>query len=218
MAGETEHSPGTAVLRSDTTAAELEKLALSEDQGVRAAVAAHPNTPADVLGVLAPDFPGEVLGNSALALLRLAHPGLLQGWPRDTVLTLISHELAPEWLRRYARRHQKNEYQVALASNSALNAAEVAALACHPFWQVRAKIAARPDLPPDLLTLLTDDPDYGVRLYMAARTDLPPENAEVLRRDPSLFVRQVLEQTQKAALAAFLLMLCFSLPPWIQAG
>lgn len=179
-------------------AEELIRLSAQDEVAVRAAVAAHPNTPAPVLRDLAPDFPGEVLGNPALPLLRLAQPRLVHDWPRDTLLRLIRHELAPDWLRRFAVAHARAEFQVALASNTVLSDAEVTELAAHGAWQVRAKIAARPGLPPTVLAALGADADYGVRLYVAARRDLPQTSVERLRRDPSLFVRQVLEQTQRA--------------------
>lgn len=185
------------VLTPDMTAAELERLAGHDDHAVRCAVAAHPNTPPDVLRTLAPTCPGEVLGNPGLPLLRLAHPRLIFDWPRDTQLALIRHALAPRWLRRFAMTHAQSDFQVALATNLALNAEDVAALAQHGAWQVRARIAARPELPPALIEALSADPDYGVRMYIAARADLPESGVARLRRDSSVFVRQVLEQAQR---------------------
>ncbi|GHF47438.1 hypothetical protein HNQ07_002786 [Deinococcus metalli] len=196
------------LLTPDLTAEQLERLARQDAPDVRAAVAAHPNTPPHVLSALAPEFPGEVLGNPGLPLLRLAHPGLVLEWPRATQLILIRHARAPRWLRRYALTHAQSDYQVALATNPALEAETVAVLAAHPAWQVRARIAARPDLPAALIEALAADPDYGVRMYIAARADLPESGVARLRRDSSVFVRQVLEQTQRAGLAAFFLGLC----------
>ncbi|PNY80462.1 hypothetical protein [Deinococcus koreensis] len=185
-------------MTAGTTSRELERLATHPDPQVRCAVAAHPNTPPGVLRDLAPECPGEVLGNRGLPLLRLAQPRLIQDWPKETLLRLIRHDLAPDWLRRFAVGHPRSEFQVALASNRVLSEAEVTGLAAHSAWQVRAKIAARPELPPAVLSTLSADADYGVRLYVAARRDLPQTSVERLRRDPSLFVRQVLEQTQRA--------------------
>ncbi|WP_168734872.1 hypothetical protein [Deinococcus sp. KSM4-11] len=196
------------VLTPDTPAAHLERYATHEDAGVRAAVAAHPNTPPDVLRALAPDFPGEVLGNPGLPLLRLAHPRLILDWPRDTQLILIRQEQAPRWLRRFAMTHAQADFQVALATNPQLEAEDVATLVQHNAWQVRARIASRPNLPATLIDTLAADPDYGVRMYIAARADLPESGIARLRRDSSVFVRQVLEQTQRAGLAAFFLGLC----------
>ncbi|WP_254843175.1 hypothetical protein [Deinococcus marmoris] len=161
---------------------------------LRAAVAGHPNTPAAVLGRLAADYPAQVLGNPALSLLRLAHPGLLEGWPTDTVLNLVARPQAPDWLRRYALAHADSRFQVAVAGHPALTLDEVRQLARHTVWKVRARVAARPDLSLELLTLLLGDPDYGVRLVLAARANLPPDAAERLGQDASLLVRQAMRQ------------------------
>ena len=181
----------------DTTAARLEQLAAHDDAAIRAAVAAHPNTPPDVLRTLALECPGEVLGNPGLPLLRLAHPRLMLDWPRDTQLVLIRNPLAPRWLRRFALTHAQTEFPVALATNPVLSPEHMTTLAAHSAWQVRARIAARPELPHALIDTLAADPDYGVRMYIAARGDLPESSVARLRRDSSVFVRQVLEQTQR---------------------
>ncbi|WP_246581213.1 DUF2336 domain-containing protein [Deinococcus aestuarii] len=180
-------------------ASQLEDLARHPDAAVRAAVAAHPNTPPEVVGQLAAEFPGEVLGNPALPLLRLAQPGLVQGWPRETVLTLVRHPAAPAWLRAYAQRHPRAEFQEALAVRPDLSHADLHALLGHAAWQVRARLAGRPDLPPDVLEALTVDPDYGVRVTVAARPDLPAAATGALRQDPSLDVRQVLARVGRVA-------------------
>lgn len=194
MAGETESSPRAAVLAPELTAALLALLADEAAPAVRAAVAAHPNTPAAVLGRLAADSPAEVLGNPALNLLRLAHPGLLESWPTDAVLRLVAQPIAPDWLRRYALTHADARFQVTVAAHPALDGGELHRLARHPFWQVRARVAARPALSPELLTELLGDADYGVRLVLASRPDLPADAAEQLRRDGSLLVRQAMGQ------------------------
>lgn len=180
-------------------AAHLEDLARHPDAAVRAAVAAHPNTPPGALRDLAAEFPGEVLGNPALPLLRLAWPGLIQSWPRATLMGLVRHPSAPAWLRAYALRHPHTEVQETLAVHPELSNADLRALAGHPAWQVRARLAARPDLPLDVLEALTVDSDYGVRVTIAARADLPVAAMGALRSDPLLDVRQVLARTQRAA-------------------
>lgn len=190
MAGEIEYPTVTALL----TAAQLTLLAEQPSREVRAAVAIHPNTPAAVLGRLAADYPAEVLGNPALSLLRLAHPGLLDGWPADAALNLVAQPSAPDWLRRSALAHADARFQVALAGHPALNAAELEQLAQHPVWKVRARVAARPALSPELLETLLSDPDYGVRLVLAARADLPPNAVDLLGQDASLLVRQAMRQ------------------------
>ena len=59
------------------TAGTLSGLAGHPDARVRSQVARHPNTPAEVLGTLAPAFAREVLQNPGLPLMRLARPGLI---------------------------------------------------------------------------------------------------------------------------------------------
>ncbi len=194
MAGETGPSPHATVLAPELTAAQLTMLSEQPSPEIRAAVAGHPNTPAALLGRLAADYPAQVLGNSALSLLRLAHPGLLEGWPTDTVLNLVAQPQAPDWLRRYALAHADPRFQVAVAGHPVLTLEEVRQLARHTLWKVRARVAARPDLSLELLTLLLGDPDYGVRLVLAARADLPPDATERLSRDASLLVRQAMRQ------------------------
>ncbi len=194
MAGETESFPSSALLAPELTAAQLTLLAEHSSSRTRAAVAAHPNTPAAVLGPLAADHPAEVLGNPALKLLRLAQPGLLERWPSDAVLALVAQPQAPDWLRRHALAHADTRFQVAVAAHPALNAEEIHQLVRHPLWKVRARVAARPDLSPEVLGALLGDGDYGVRLVLAARADLHPQAVEVLRRDISLLVRQAVAQ------------------------
>lgn len=208
MAGETEHPTPTAVLREHGTATELARLAHHEEADIRAGVAAHPNTPAELLGQLAAEFPAEVLENPALPLLRLAHPNLLKDWPDSSLLALLKLPQAPDWVRHHTAKSSSVEVHVALATHPHLNPAEVRQLAQHPAWLVRARIAARNDLDAELLKTFTLDPDYGVRLAVASRQDLPASSVETLCRDSSRFVRQVALQTQRASLTAFLYLLC----------
>ena len=167
-------------------------MAFSPDER-KALLALHGVGPA-VLGRLAAEHPAQVLDNPALSLLRLAHPGLLEGWPAGAVLSLVAQPQAPGWLRRYGLAHADARFQVAVAGHPALSAAELEQLARHRVWKVRARVAARPDLSPDLLAGLLGDADYGVRLVLASRSDLPPSAAEQLGQDVSLLVRQAMAQ------------------------
>lgn len=191
-----EIEPNPATLAPDLTAAQLTILARQPSPETRSAVAAHPNTPAAVLGRLATDYPTEVLGNPALKLLRLAHPGLLEGWPTKTVLNMVATSQAPDWLRRYALAHADPRFQVAVAGHPALSSQELERLAHHVFWKVRARVAARPDLPSELTKVFLQDSDYGVRLVLAARADLETDAVELLSRDASLLVRQAMRQRE----------------------
>ncbi|GGL18718.1 hypothetical protein [Deinococcus radiotolerans] len=197
MAGEAERVPPAVVLNARTPASELAVLARHPEAGVRAQVARHPNTPAAVLGALTPEFPVEVLTNPALPLLRLADPHLLRGWPDGAFHALLRLPDLPMWVRTHLIRHGRTELLIPLAQHTTLTGAEVQALAGHAAWLVRARIAARPDLAPELLGVLAADPDYGVRLAVASRPALPEDVARTLREDTSRFVRQVVGQAPK---------------------
>lgn len=174
------------------SAAELTRLATSPDVPTRRAVAAHPNTPAPVLGRLGAEFPDEVLANAALPLLRLAEPGLLQSWPPATLERLVTAAEAPDWLLTLAAQHAKIDVQLAAVTRPALPPAALSALAESPFWTIREYVARKPDLPPEVLRRLALDADYGVRLTVAGRADLPPDLRETLRRDPHPLVQAVI--------------------------
>ncbi|MDO4245683.1 MAG: hypothetical protein Q4C89_06650 [Deinococcus sp.] len=177
-------------LSSALSAAELANLSLSPVAQVRAAVAAHPNTSPYILGLLAAEFPAEVLGNPALPLLRLADPGLIFRWPAASLLALVRQLDTPTWLRTQVSRHPNAELQVLLASHPALTLEEMHNLRVHPSWLVRARLAAREDLPPALLQGLAEDTHYAVRLAVVSRANLTADCLRDFLNDPSRFVRQ----------------------------
>ncbi|EYB66638.1 hypothetical protein DEIPH_ctg079orf0019 [Deinococcus phoenicis] len=175
---------------SGATAAELTRLARHPRPELRAAVAAHPNTPAALLGELGADFPGAVLRNPALVLLRLAQPRLLLGWPAETLAALARCPEAPDWVHQAALKHADLRVRLAVAAHPAPSAGHLRQLAGQPFWQARAVLARRPDLPPELVEQLAADPDYGVRLAVAGRPALPGALRRRLGQDPHPLVRE----------------------------
>lgn len=191
--------PDRPVLDARLRSAALANLSLSRDAGVRAAVAAHPNTSASILGVLAAEFPREVLRNPALPLLRLAQPNLVQHWPVGALVSLVTQVEAPDWVLRQALACPATEVLVAVARHPRLPPLALEVLAIHPAWLVRARVAARPDVPPALLQQLARDPDDSVRLAVASRRSLGVAEFAALSRDPSRFVQQVLRQSGRAA-------------------
>lgn len=196
MAGETQQAAGLPVLTPRTPAAELANLSLHPAREVRAAVAAHPNTAPFVLSTLAARFPGEVLGNPGLPLLRLANPHLLRDWPAPALHALAAHPEAPVWVRRLAAARPEPELPAAVAQHPNLTPAEIEMLSRHSAWLVRARIAARPDLSRALLETLRGDPDYGVRLAVASRPDLTAADLHALLADPSRLIRQAAHQAK----------------------
>lgn len=181
-----------SALTSNSTAAQLRVLAHSPAAEVRAGVAAHPNTPAEVLGHLGAEFPAEVLSNPALPLLRLAQPGMLQSWPTRTLEQLTAQEGAPEWLLRLAAKHSVIDVQLAAVIHHNLPPDVLETLAQSPFWTIREYVARKPQLSPELLERLARDADYGVRITVAGRADLPPAALGHLRSDQHPLVRSVI--------------------------
>ncbi|WP_341765382.1 hypothetical protein [Deinococcus radiodurans] len=99
----------------------LSGLSAHPDARVRAQVALNPNTPAEVLGLLAAQFPREVLSNPGLPLLRLARPGLLGSFPAEGVTALLALPDAPGWVVDSALRHEDYGVRTALAARPGLS-------------------------------------------------------------------------------------------------
>lgn len=182
----------TALLSPQTPAAELARLAYSPEVGVRCQVAAHPNTPAEVLGGLAREFPAEVLHNPALPLLRLAAPNMVSLWPARALEAMSALPDAPDWLLRMAAKHPVIDVQLACVTQPQLPNDVLAQLAASPFWTIREYVARKPDLPATLLERLSHDRDYGVRITLAGRADLSDSLRAHLQQDAHPLVRAVL--------------------------
>ena len=80
-----------------TPAEALRRLASHSDRRVKAAVAANPNVPPDVLWALAGSFPKQVLNNPSFELLPLEDPQWLRRPGPGVVHGLMSQERAPAW-------------------------------------------------------------------------------------------------------------------------
>ena len=182
--------PAPGLPAPNATAEQLTRLAREPSPQLREAVARHPNTPAEVLGQLAADFPGAVIGNPALPLLRLAQMRQIQSWSGRTLARLAAVEAAPEWLQELAMRHPDPQAQWAVAGRAQLSAERLRQLAARREWQLRAAVAQHPGLPAELLGVLAADPDYGVRLSLAAHPALPPEVLRTLQQDAHPLVRR----------------------------
>lgn len=177
-------------------AASLVQLARTGTPEMQAAVAAHPNAPAWLLGELGEHWPAEVLGNPALPLLRLADPQLLRHWPARTVERLAAPPDTPAWLIRQAARHPVIDVQLAVVVHADLPGDVLETLATSPFWTIREYVARKMGLSPALLHTLARDVDYGVRLTVAGRTDLPEEVRLQLGQDAHPLVRAVIQLSE----------------------
>ena len=177
-------------------AASLVQLARTGTPQMQAAVAAHPNAPAWLLGELGENWPAEVLHNPALPLLRLANPQLLRHWPARTVEQLTTLPDAPPWLLRQAASHPVIDVQLAAVVHPDLPGDVLELLSGSPFWTIREYVARKPGLSPALLHTLARDADYGVRLTVAGRADLPQDVRVQLRQDPHPLVRAVIQLSE----------------------
>lgn len=171
-------------------------LAQQQDEQVRAAVAAHPNTPASLLAELAQQYPAQVLANPALPLLRLAQPQLLFTWPARSVECLTAQPDAPDWLLRLAASHPVIDVQLAAVVHAALPEDVLLKLAASPYWTIREYTARKPSLPSRVLHHLAGDADYGVRLTVAGRPDLTAALRRTLQHDPHPLVRAVIQLSE----------------------
>lgn len=74
----------------------LESLAYHWDRQTRCNVAANPNTPANILIYLLPEFPRSVAENPVFELLRFADLGLLESIPEDDLVKVLADRQVPE--------------------------------------------------------------------------------------------------------------------------
>lgn len=117
----------------------LGELGASRDTVTRSHVAANPNTPTEVLLKLGSEFPKQLLGNPALALLLLENPNLVNEMPRTTVRSLLKLEELPAFvLEKLAHARHR--------------------------W-VRCTIAQNPNTPAWVLQELAQDMDVEIRQY-----------------------------------------------------
>jgi hypothetical protein len=83
----------------------LETLAYHWDRQTRQNVASNPNTPANILIYLLPEFPRSVAENPTLALLRFADLGFMESIPEDDLIKILAdREASPLWIEASIRR------------------------------------------------------------------------------------------------------------------
>jgi hypothetical protein len=148
--------------------AESERRSLLDDPSpsVRAAAAAEhaevtrPRTPEDL-----PDEPG---------------------WQRYQV---FRYPLTPELVDRVVASGRRDDL-VVIASNPYLTASVVAALAAHPFDEVRRTVASRPDLAAEPAVRLGADPDPSVRATVSVHPVLTENQLAAIDVDPDALPRK----------------------------
>ncbi len=87
----------------------LETLAYHWDRQTRCNVAANPNTPANILIYLLPEFPQSVSENPVFELLRLADLGLMASILEDDLIKILAdREVSPLWIEEAIDRQTVN--------------------------------------------------------------------------------------------------------------
>ncbi len=95
----------------------LTELARSQDKATRKAVAANPNTPADVLLKLGAEFPTQLVENPVFSLLLLENPNLVAEIPLPTLRSILRLDNVPQFILEQAAHKADVEVQLALANN-----------------------------------------------------------------------------------------------------
>ncbi|MBW4506491.1 MAG: hypothetical protein KME64_08280 [Scytonematopsis contorta HA4267-MV1] len=100
------------IANNENTSPELlQELSTSEDEQIRQAVAANPNTPTDVLFKLGEEFPQELLDNPVFSLLLLENPNFMQDIPEATLVNLIKLPSIPDSFLQWVL-NSSNEPQI----------------------------------------------------------------------------------------------------------
>ncbi len=95
----------------------LRQLAFMPKEEIRREVAKNPNTPIEVLFILAVHFPSEFFSNPILGLAVMVNPNLLAEAPERARQRLLSHPLCPEGFMRWAQKHGSENDLLALLQN-----------------------------------------------------------------------------------------------------
>lgn len=96
----------------------LRRLANSPDKLTRRNVALNPQTPKDILMVLAPTFAGQFFLNPVFDLLLLEDPNLLFGLPVTVLKNILKRPDCPESILSWAARYGDKSHQLALVSRA----------------------------------------------------------------------------------------------------
>ncbi|MCP3998719.1 MAG: hypothetical protein GY722_27160 [bacterium] len=168
---------------------------------VLAAVAAHRNTPSDVLLDLA------VAQNPDLDRPRRNLVALLQG-PHRSVRQLVAARpvTPPDGLSHLGESGPLNVLEV-LAWNPGTPPATLLRLADNPSLEVLRALAHNPGTPAEVLELLAAHPDKSVRAGVASRGDTPPSLLSRLATDPSTKVRHCVATNPQISLETLDLLL-----------
>ncbi|MBE9176758.1 hypothetical protein IQ225_18170 [Synechocystis salina LEGE 06155] len=95
----------------------LEELSHSKDQSVREACAGNPNTPTEVLLLLAGQFTEQLLENPVFELLLIENPNLVAQFPKRSLNSLVKRDTTPVSFLRWAAENGEENTLSALLVN-----------------------------------------------------------------------------------------------------
>lgn len=195
----------------------LRRLAEHPLEQVRGAVARNPNTPADILLLLAGEFPADVRANPGFELHILADPARLKLLPRAALLGFARGKDTPGWLLSYLAGLDDEKVLFLVARSAATSPEVLAQLATCLNKKVRKLASENKKFPAETAALLEraggrewlrhdppssplQEPDRQAlsrlgpwaRCLLARSPDLPPWATEALARDPCAEVRKEL--------------------------
>ncbi len=193
----------------------LESLAYHWDRQTRRNVASNPNTPANILIYLLPEFPRSVAANPAFDLWRFADLGLMESIPEADLVKVLVDRRVPELFIEEAIRRRTPKLTSALLKRPQLTAETIEQILdaidefsvshllfkhCHFNHRLRLIIATSPDLQNlkyALINQLKRSPRSGQLLELIAATWNQEVQLHLLRSKncPPSIGSQVLHQS-----------------------
>lgn len=161
-------------------------------QTIAKATASNPNSPLDVLGQAAEDFPEAVFANPVIPLLNLGQPDWLDrinSFYRKKLIQLGAQHLS-------CTPNAKEETLEAFSESPNVTPAQLAVLALSSHEHIRRRMACHARTPAATLEHLARDPDEPVRAGAACHPNTPSVALERLVTDPSFHVRVTMAEGQ----------------------
>ncbi len=153
----------------------LQELASNNDKAIRQGVTTNPNTPTNVLILLAKEFPQEFLANPVFSLLLLENPNLAVEISYLTLLKLLEEDEVPKLFLSSAAGHSNSEVVYAVAKHPKTSQSVLEQIALKTRYDARLGqcIAQRQDVSERVLELLAEHGAFAVRLYLAKQAKIP---------------------------------------------
>ena len=129
--------------RSDVSPEDLTRLSLSKDKATRKSVALNPNTPADVLYRLAPEFPRAFFKNPAFDWLLLEDPDRIFNIKQGILKHIIGLTSCPGSILQWAAANGDDSEKLAVIHGPNINAELLRQVASHSSGRIQALAIAK---------------------------------------------------------------------------